>query len=140
MKLSVAVFGPLSMVSAILLLSYLSTVTTHNAEKKKKRMNTAISLFLVITFAVMPSVSLVAFRSFVCDSETNTLKADPNLLRRGLESGVFDYSNYRMGGRDHLAGSGPPNILEAAVGALRPHEGGAEGECLSLHERQGAGG
>ena len=77
MKLSVAVFGPLSMVSAILLLSYLSTFTTHNAEKKRERMNTAISLFLVITFAVLPSVSLVAFRSFVCDSETNTLKADP---------------------------------------------------------------
>jgi len=76
-KLSVAVFGPLSMVSAILLLSYLSTFTTHNAEKKRERMNTAISLFLVITFAVLPSVSLVTFRSFVCDSETNTLKADP---------------------------------------------------------------
>tara|TARA_B110000305_G_scaffold35940_1_gene35954 strand:+ start:133 stop:504 length:372 start_codon:yes stop_codon:yes gene_type:complete len=123
------------MVSAILLLSYLSTVTTHNAEKKKKRMNTAISLFLVITFAVLPSVSLVAFRSFVCDSDEHLEGGPFNLLRRGLESGVFDYSIYRMGGCDYLAGSGPPNILEASLGALWAHEGGAGGEDLPLHER-----
>jgi hypothetical protein len=34
----------------------------------------------VITFAVLPSVSLVAFRSFVCDGETNTLNADPMVV------------------------------------------------------------
>jgi len=79
-KLKVAVFGPLGMVGTIFAFSFLSTLSTQNVEKKKERMNIAISLFLVITFAVLPSVSLVAFRSFVCDDETNTLNADPMVV------------------------------------------------------------
>jgi len=79
-KLKVAVFGPLGMVGTIFAFSFLSTLSTQNVEKKKERMNIAISLFLVITFAVLPSVSLVAFRSFVCDGETNTLNADPMVV------------------------------------------------------------
>ena len=64
------------LVFLILVASFGASLCSKDAAKKKDRRETGVLASILITFVFLPSASFVVFQSFVCDEETNTLKAD----------------------------------------------------------------
>ena len=91
-KLSIAVLGPTGMVGVIIILSWFSTLTTRDLTKKKERTSIAILACILVTFVLLPSISLVVFQCFSCDEETNTLHADSLVI---CEANNADFTRIR---------------------------------------------
>ena len=127
-KLQGAVFGPVGMVIVVFVFCYVSTFFTRRREKKKERMEMAVSLFIVITFAVLPSVSLVTLRSFVCDEETNTLKADPLIM---CDSEDEQYTQISMVGTMGVI-AWPVLVPLIYLGLLWAHYGPSRTEFIAM--------
>ena len=75
-KLTAAVVAPMGLVAVVMAISFGSAVFTNDPEKKKHRRETGILIAILITFVIIPAASLVIFQCFVCDDDTNTLRAD----------------------------------------------------------------
>ena len=86
--------GPISVVLVILIFSYISSLTTRKPKKRRERLDTGILSSIMITFVLLPSSCLIVFQCFSCDSDTNTLIADPLII---CDTGADDdYSTVRL--------------------------------------------
>jgi len=71
---------PLALVAITLAVSYVSSLTTNKAEKKRKRIAQGHSTAIWVAFTFLPSASFASFQCFICNENTNTLKADPMII------------------------------------------------------------